>query len=177
MTEKTALARLGRGQEEALAWVIRRYTPYVCAVIRPILGQSMTEADVEETAADVFLVLWERCGRVEPGCLRPWLAAVARNKAKQKLRSRGLTLSLEEDILELPGPGPEEQLQKEERDRAVREAVLSMGQPDREIFLRHYYHCQTVVCIGREMGIPVSTVKSRLRRGREKLRASLEELL
>ena len=53
MTEKTALARLGRGQEEALAWVIRRYPPYVCAVIRPILGQSMTEADVDRVYEDI----------------------------------------------------------------------------------------------------------------------------
>ncbi len=34
-------------------------------------------------------------------------------------------------------------LDQEEQDRRVREAVLSMMQPDQEIFLRHYYYCQT----------------------------------
>ena len=50
-----------------------------------------------------------------------------------------------------------------------------MSHPDREIFLRHYYYCQTVSQISGEMGINVSTVKTKLRRGREKLRKQLCE--
>ena len=60
MTEATALLRLQHGKEDALAWFIDKYTPYVCTVIRYIIGSSMTEEDVEETASDVFLVLWEQ---------------------------------------------------------------------------------------------------------------------
>ena len=52
-----------------------------------------------------------------------------------------------------------------------------MEPTDREIFLRCYYHGQPVTVIAAELGIPVSTVKSRLRRGREKLRAALENKL
>ena len=66
---------------------------------------------------------------------------------------------------------------REERERIVREAVLAMETTDREIFLRYYYHCQPIAVIAGETGMPESTVKSRLRRGREKLRAALEGAL
>ena len=64
-------------------------------------------------------------------------------------------------------------LDREQRDGLVREAVLSMGQPDREIFLRFYYYCQSVSVISEKMQMNPSTVKTRLHRGREKLRQHL----
>lgn len=177
MTEATALLRLQHGREDALAWFIDKYTAYVCTVIRYIIGASMTEEDVEETASDVFLTLWQRADCVTLATLRPWLGGVARNKAKQKLRERGLALSLDEDLLALEGADPEETLEQADRDRQVREAVLTMEATDRAIFLRYYYHCQPIAVIARELGVPVSTVKSRLKRGREKLREKLENIV
>ena len=177
MTEATALSRLQQGREDALAWFIDKYTAYVCTVIRYIIGSSMTEADVEEAASDVFLALWEQADRVSLSTVRPWLGGVARNKARQKLRERGLTLSLDEDLLVVDGADLEEDLAREERDSLVRDAVLAMEPTDRTIFLRYYYHCQPVAQIAEELGVPVSTVKSRLKRGREKLRGKLEPVL
>lgn len=177
MTEAIALRRLQRRKEDALGWFIDQYTPYVCTVIRYIIGGSMTEEDVEETASDVFLVLWERADQVNPAAIRPWLGGVARNKARQKLREQGLTLSLEEDLLLIDAADPEQALESADRDRLVREAVDAMESTDREIFLRYYYHCQSVAAIAKELLTPISTVKSRLRRGREKLRSALGHIL
>ena len=177
MTEATALLRLQHGREDALAWFIDKYTAYVCTVIRYIIGASMTEEDVEEAASDVFLALWEQADCITLSTVRPWLGGVARNKARQKLRDRGLTLSLDEDLLVVDSADLEEDLAREERDRLVREAVLALEPTDRAIFLRYYYHCQPVNLIARELKLPVSTVKSRLHRGREKLRAKLENAL
>ena len=42
--------------------------------------------------------------------------------------------------------------------------------PDREIFLRHYYYAQAVQEIARQMGLNESTIKTKLRRGRMKLK-------
>ena len=174
MTEVSALLRLQHGKEDALVWFIDKYTPYVCTVIRYIIGAAMSEQDVEEVASDVFLALWAQADCVALDAVRPWLGGVARNKALQKLRDRGLTLPLEEDLLVTGGGDPEAALEKADRDRIVREAVLAMEPTDREIFLRYYYHCQPIAHIARDLRIPGSTVKSRLRRGREKLRAMLE---
>ncbi len=144
MTEATALLRLQHGREDALAWFIDKYTAYVCTVIRYIIGASMAEEDVEEVASDVFLALWEQADCLSLSTVRPWLGGVARNKARQKLRERGLTLSLDEDVLVINGADLEEDLAREERDRLVRDAVLAMEPTDRAIFLRYYYHCQPI---------------------------------
>lgn len=177
LTEATALLRLQHGKEDALAWFIDKYTGYVCTVIRYIIGASMSEEDVEETASDVFLILWQQADCLTLDSIRPWLGGVARNKARQKLRARGLTLPLEDDLIAADGADLETLLEQADRDRIVREAVLRMEPTDREIFLRYYYHGQPVAVIAREMKLAVSTVKSRLHRGREKLRSCLASII
>lgn len=177
MTEAAALVRLQRGKEDALAWFIDKYTAYVCTVVRYIIGSVMAEADVEEVTSDVFLALWEQADCVRPDAVRPWLGGVARNKARQKLRERGLTLSLDDDLIAVDTPDPGATLEKAERERLVREAVFAMEPADREIFLRYYFHGQPIAAISEETGMPESTVKSRLRRGRIKLRSTLENAL
>ena len=57
----------------------------------------------------------------------------------------------------------------------IRRAVDGMGEPDREIFLRHYYYCQSVADIAAALDMNANTVKTRLRRGRERLRAELSK--
>lgn len=52
----------------------------------------------------------------------------------------------------------------------VKDAVLSMDEPDKEIFLRRYYYCQSLEAISEEMEMNLSTLKSRLLRGKEKPR-------
>ncbi len=72
-------------------------------------------------------------------------------------------------------PGPEEAIGEAEQAAYLRAAVLAMEERDRDIFLWHYYLCQTVETIARTLDMNPSTVKTRLRRGREKLKKTLRE--
>ena len=175
MTEANALKELKKGSEPALEWFIDRYTPYVTAIIRNIIGECMDLADVEEVASDVFYALWENARKVYS--VKGYLGTVARNMAKNKLRSLDWDLPLEEKILVVAGDNPETALEEKEKAKAVKRAVLRMPYPEREIFLRHYYYCQKIETISREMDIPLSTVKSKLRRGRARLGRELEKIL
>ena len=175
MTEATALRELKKGSEKALAWFIDAYTPYVTAIIHNVIGDLMDMADVEEVAADVFYALWENAEKVYT--VKGYIGNVARNMAKNKLRSLGFDLPLEEQILVIDCKDPQARLEEKERNRAVKSAVLAMPHPEREIFLRHYYCCQKIETISTEMDIPLSTVKTKLRRGRIRLGRELEKLL
>ena len=177
MDDKRALKELRCGSEAALSWLIDRYTPYVGAVIYNVIGQTMQRADVEEVTADVFVALWHNAGKIKPDSVKGWLGTVARNMAKNKLREVVPELPLEEDFLLPETESPERALEQRERQALVRQAVLEMEQPVREIFLRHYYYYQTVERIAGEMKLNPSTVKSHLHRGREKLRAVLQDKL
>jgi RNA polymerase sigma-70 factor (ECF subfamily) len=172
MIDLFALRAIRRGDEDALARLIDKYGAYVSAIVRGILAGA--PEDVEEVAADVFFALWRNADKPNASKLKAYLGAVARNKAKNKLRERRDALPLEEDRLVLSArDGPEgAALLRGERE-AVRAAVRAMSATDREIFLRHYYALQTAAQIAAAMKMGESAVKSRLSRGREKLKSSL----
>lgn len=170
-----ALKALQEGSEEELGWFIDRYSGYVAAVVCNILGGSANREDLEELCSDTFVALWQGSKSIRSGSVKGWLARVARNKTLDLLRKRGESpLRLEEDCIMLSVPGPETEAEKSRERLAVRMAVLDMPHPDREIFLRHYFYFQSVGDIAAAMEIPANTVKTRLRRGREKLKACLE---
>ena len=102
-----------------------------------------------------------------------WLGVVARNRALKHLRALRLELPLEDAFL--PGPEPTRFWERQEETQLVRQALLRLSPTDRDIFLRHYYWRQTVARIAEELGMNPSTVKSRLKRGREKLRNTLKK--
>lgn len=173
MTEEKIIQKIKDRDTRGLELLMDRYIPYVSAVVWGILHEAMTAQDAEEVVSDVFLAAWSQPEAIQPGKVKAWLGAVARNKARNALRHAGRDLPLEEDVLELPDGSSFERLEKKEQAQLLRQAIDSLGPKDRELFLRHYYYAQTVAYISREMKMPEATVKTRLRRGRMKLKEYL----
>jgi RNA polymerase sigma-70 factor (ECF subfamily) len=176
LNDEKAVKALRRGKESALEWLIDRYAGYVNTIVYNIIGAYLPPPDVEEVASDVFLALWDNADRAQPDRLKAYLGSIARNRAKNKLRELGRDLPLDEDILQMTdGDTPEAAYLKRERTAAVKQAVLSMELPDREIFLRYYYYFQPAKTVAEEMNMNEATVRTRLKRGREKLKTTLSE--
>lgn len=175
MDERDLLAGLRRKDTEALTRAIDRYAAYVGTIVRNIVQPPLQAEDVEEIVSDVFLCLWDRADAVNEGSLRSWLAAVTRNRAKDKLRRMRLTVPLEDDAFDCACDGPEEDAVRREAGRLAREALDELGEPDRSIFLRFYYFYQKTEEIAAAMGLKPGAVRARLSRGREKLKTKLEE--
>ncbi|MCI9242518.1 MAG: RNA polymerase sigma factor [Lawsonibacter sp.] len=171
MREETILRKIRSGDPAGLEALMERYLPYVSTVVWNILRGAMAREDGEEVVSDVFLAAWRQGPDLRPGEVKAWLGAVARNKAKNRLRQAGRDLPLEEDALELPGPDdPPGEYERAVERQLVRQAVDSLPGPDREVFIRHYYYAQTVAEIADRMEMNQSTVKTKLRRGRMKLK-------
>lgn len=174
--EKKLVQRLQKKQRGALEQAMQQYTAYVAAAAWRAMGQWGTREDVEEVAADVFVALWAHAGQLDPAQgLRPWLGAVARNKATDRLRRLRPALPLEEAADLGSGPLPEEEAQRRDDAQRLWLAVDAMGEPDRTLFFRHYYGGEKLKDVARDLGLNLSTAKSRLRRGREALRAKWME--
>lgn len=174
MTEQAIIRKMRLRDPTGLEALMERYIPYVSAVVWNILRFSMQPEDAEEVVSDVFLAAWDQPEDLRAGQVKAWLGSVARHKAKNKLRELGCDLPLEENILELPEQEtPESEMTRSEESFFVRQAVNEMAPEDREIFLRHYYYAQTVREIAVSMMMKESTVKTRLRRGRMKLKEIL----
>ncbi len=173
LTEEQLVKSLARGEPSALEALIDRYTPYVSAVISRILRGR--QADVEELTADVFLAAWDNRGKLRSGQVKGYLGAIARNRAFNLLRASRESLPLEDDVLLLETDGPDRALDKKETARVVNQALSRLDRPQRELFVRHYYYGQTVQEAALAMGLNQSTAKTWLRRGRETLKAILEQ--
>ncbi len=175
MNEGRMLRRIRGGDSEALGAAIEQYAAYVAAIARNIVEPPLQPEDVEEISADVFLRLWRNASDVQEGRLKAWLAAVTRNCARDRLRRARLPEPLAEDCLEISFPGPEDGLVRAELRQLARAAVESLPEPDRGIFMRYYYLCQKTDEIAAALGMNPATVRTRLARGRDKLRAFLIE--
>ncbi len=176
MNDAKALALLKSGDQDALEWFIDKYSAYVGTVVNSFLKDNMSHADVEEVTSDVFVTLWKAAEKLYPLNLKGYLSRVARSLSMQKLREKVQELPLDEDILILDDDSAFERIEQEERDQLVRKALHAMPQPDKEIFLRFYYYSQSISEISKQMQMNPSTIKTKLRRGRDRLRQHLNNI-
>lgn len=176
MNERAVLRSLKAGDTGALSEIIGVYTPYLYTIASNVMAPQLSREDVEETVSDAFVQLWTHRDEVTPGKLKPWLAAVTRNRARDALRARKLAEPLDDDLLEVTAPGDmEEDVLRGELTEIAREAVDSLGEPDSEIFKRHYFLYQKTDEIAAVLNMNSATVRTRLRRGRERLREYFSE--
>ncbi|MBQ8263220.1 MAG: sigma-70 family RNA polymerase sigma factor [Oscillospiraceae bacterium] len=175
MTDKELLRRLRRGDESAVEAAIDRYGAYTAAVVHRALGSFSRPEDVEELCSDVFFTLWQKRDSLSGDGIRPWLAAVARNRAKSFLRTLGAVADETSTVVETGTASAEALVEERETRAELADAIARLSEGDRELFLRHYYGGETVPKIAEETGLHPENVKSRLRRGREKLKKILEK--
>lgn len=166
------LRNLQDKKRNSLEEVIRLYTPYVSTVIYHTIGHMATREDLEEVIADTFLLLWQNADRVdaEKGCIRSYIGAIARNTAKNKLRTVRVYEPLDESTESRTGIPPDMLVQNEER-QLLFDGIAALGAPDSEIFLRYYFYGEKIRSIAAVMQLNASTVKSKLARGKRKLKA------
>ena len=174
MSDRELLKLLRVGDESAVEAAVDRYGAYVAAVVHRSLGALSSPEDVEELCSDVFFALWQRRGSLRGDELRPWLGTVARNRARDFLRSMG-TVQVREFPADVGTESAEMLAEERENRRALADAIAGLCKGDRELLLRHYYGGESVPQIAAETGLHPENVKSRLRRGREKLKKLLEK--
>lgn len=176
MDDKALLAKIGQNDVRSFGKLIDRYSRYVTAIICRVAGNALSHEDIEEVASDVFIKIWQHRGSIvlESDSLRPYLARTAKNLVLNKLRcSRynkdlplGLDLSLE---------GCSRELEQLETREAIHAAISSLGEPDRELFIRRYILSEQVKSLAERFRLNRNTVATRLARARKRLANILKE--
>lgn len=174
MRERVLLQQLREKDPTALRKLIDSYQCYVAAIIRNIGRGILTENDTEELTADVFLAAWRTADKMQEGKVQPYLAAIARNKAKSRLRSQKEAVPLE-DTMVIEAADLQEEVEHTLLAEALRDAISSLSKQDGEVLIRYYYYYQQTSEIAEEMGLSSSAVKVRLHRARNKLKQLLIE--
>ena len=169
--------KLIKGDESAFEAIIDRFTPLVSTIVFNLANGSLNTTDMEEIISDTFISLWYNREKVQPEKLKGYICCIAKNKAKDKLRAMGRhknIVNIDEMDFE-DGLVVSEKIENKIITEALRDALEKIGDPDREIIIRHYYYYQTSTEISERTGIKRETVKSKIKRTREKLRKLLQE--
>ncbi|MCC7014271.1 MAG: sigma-70 family RNA polymerase sigma factor [Planctomycetes bacterium] len=131
-----------------------------------------------ELARDVEQQTWLAALRNQPPAAdsaRAWLSAIARNLARRAWRAKARREERELDPHpQAATPTPAEILEREALRREVIEALLALEEPWRETLVLHFLEELTTHAVAERMGVPHETVRTRVKRGLELLRARLE---
>ncbi len=177
MDNEKLAERLMNGDEKALEEVTRNYTPLVSTIISNVAGGNFSVEDIEETTSDTFITLWYNRKKIQKDKLKGFICCIAKNKAKNKIKSN----QRHQDVVSIEGMDFEDGLNvsQEIEDKFIsetlRKALDDIGEPDREIIIRHYYYYQSSTVISEKMQMNNETVKSRIKRAKEKLKKILTE--
>jgi RNA polymerase sigma factor (sigma-70 family) len=151
--------------------VLLSHAGWVRALARSLLGDPHAAEDVVQ---ETWLAALQR-GPREGRPLSAWLARVARNFARRKLRSEARRSERERLGVRAEGePSPADLYERAALHRELVEAVMKLDEPYRSTILLRYFEGLAPRAIARREGVPVRTVSTRLARGLEKLRARLD---
>jgi RNA polymerase sigma-70 factor (ECF subfamily) len=171
-SEQELMRQLMAGDEVAMRALYGRFGRSVYTLGLRLLGSN---EGAEELTQDVFMAAWRKAARfdAERGRLSTWLMAIAHNMAVDRLRhERGAGRPQLVFVEELPEPSTtEEEDALLERDRA-RRALAALSPAERHLLSRAYFYGWTARQISEADGVPLGTVKTRLRTALLKLRAT-----
>jgi len=171
-----ALIRTGRGDRSAFEAVYKATSAKLFGVCLRIFPD---RNEAEEALQDAYLTIWNKAASFEAGRASPisWLVAVTRNRAIDRLRSRGKAgLTSLDEAAEVADPAPlaDAQLLSSSEDRVLHGCIEGLEQRDAHFIRSAFVGGATYADLAQREGEPLGTVKSRIRRALIKLRACME---
>lgn len=178
MEEVHLIKGIKEKDQNSLEVVMDRYLNYVFTIVHNIVGDFLEIEDTEEICIDVFTKLWNNSENIDSSytTIKPYIASIARNTARNKLKASGLfELPLDDEIIIIDNNKVEEKVLNEELSDLLNECISELDEPDKEIMIRYYFYYQKVREIGKELNINENTIKTKLFRSRAKLKDMVEE--
>jgi RNA polymerase sigma-70 factor (ECF subfamily) len=184
------LTSQGAGQAEFVAWVTavaerrdreafaRLFDHFAPRLNAYLLRLGTDPATAEEIAQEAMVTLWRKAALFDPqrSSLATWLYRVARNRRIDLLRRDRLDfLDTADPVLEsADGSDLLAQVDLQQREEAVRAALAGLPAEQLSLVRLAFFDGLSHSQISERTGLPLGTVKSRIRLGFARLRRSLE---
>jgi RNA polymerase sigma-70 factor (ECF subfamily) len=178
--------RMRSKDERALGTFYDRWFPVVHGVVSRMLE---SPGDVEDVVEEAFWQAWRQAERfdAERGSAQTWLLTIARSRALDRLRARRrlreeplIDASASEADTAAPTPAapsdPLADAEHAERSRIVRAALADLPAEQREALELGYFGGLSQSEIAEQTGLPLGTIKTRMRLALQKLRERLNPL-
>ncbi len=167
----------GNADRQAFELLFRHFAPRVKAYMMRAGAESGV---AEEIAQEALLTVWRKAGYFDPAKAgaSTWIFTIARNLRIDRARRGSDTRLPEEDASHETGPSPtaDDLLVAAERDEAIRQLVKGLPEEQAQIVMLSFFADRPQTQISEMLGIPLGTVKSRVRLAMARLRKALEEL-
>lgn len=182
LADEELMALVGDGEPAALEALYDRHGGAAYSLAHRIMGDRQTAEDVTQEA---FVSLWRSGGRYDAarGSVRSWVLAIVRNRAIDALRrasSRVPRLDADDDgLLEAQESGErtDGEALRNERARVVRGALRQLPHEQSQVLGLAYFGGFTHREIADLLGVPLGTIKGRMRLGLEKMRTTMDEAI
>jgi RNA polymerase sigma-70 factor (ECF subfamily) len=168
-SDETLLRGIADGNRNAMHTLYARHNVRVYRFILRIVRDSTM---AEDLVSQVFLDVWRTARQFEGRSqVSTWLLSIARFKALTSLRQRRFEDIDQDDVREIADEAdtPEVSLQRATTSEILRACVAKLSPAHREIINLVYYHEKSVEEVGEIIGIPQSTVKTRMFYARKQL--------
>ena len=179
MEDQTIIDLYWARSQQAISESERKYGSYCRTIAQGILE---VREDAEECVNDTWLRTWNAMPPQRPNVLSAFFGKLTRNLSLDRWRrnraaKRGGS-QVEVALHELEGCLPDRRRPDEELEAGETAALISAflrAQPDldRRLFVRRYFHLESISALGRRFGLTESQIKSRLHRTRQKLKSAL----
>ena len=158
---------------EAFAALYDRHARAAYSLAYRMMGERQAAEDIIQ---DAFLKAWRAAGsyRVQRGSVRTWLLSIVHNRGIDQLRSAASQRRTQERVeasapRSQPSEAFSESWRNSQRER-VREALKTLPQEQLKVLELAYFSGYTHVEIAELLGLPLGTVKGRMRLGLKKIR-------
>lgn len=144
--------------------------------VRLLRDQSIAE----DIVLEVYLQVWRCAGSYssDRGSVISWLVTICRNRAIDWLRSiqgrQTRSFNSVDDSIPDPGQDPEECCLATQRTRDIKKCLAQLPSEQRQLIELAFFSAHTQIEIAGQLGLPLGTVKSRIRMGMAKLRDSFQ---
>ncbi|MCZ8523402.1 MULTISPECIES: RNA polymerase sigma factor SigW [Paenibacillus] len=183
----TRLAKLARGGDRAaFAELVELYKDKIYHLAYRMLRSSH---EAEEIVQETFLRVYMNLDRYdETQKFSTWIYRIGTNLCIDRLRKRKVNYSLDAEMGDGEGsdwystlasqdPSPDSQVLLSETQMQIRESIETLPEKYKAIVILRYLQDLSLQEISDVLSMPVTTIKTRLHRGREFLRKKLEKIL
>ena len=176
MEDPEVVAAIVAGDPGGIAAAYDRYAVALYAYCRSLLREPEDAADVVQ---DTFLIATSKLGALrDPGKLRPWLYAVARNECLRRLRSGEATAPLDEAADTPTGaPGVGDAAEQEELRQLIMAAIDGLNPGERDVIELSLLHELDGDDLAHALGVTRNHAHALLSRARSQLERSLGALV